>query len=65
MVIVSLDIDGVVHSAEISPETNTFLQDGARLRQRPVQFYLYQVVKEYGALTEEKILTFMDEKWIL
>lgn len=65
MVKVFLGVGGVMHSAEISLETHTLLRDGANLRNRPVQFFLHRVVKEYGALTEENIKKFMDEKWVL
>ena len=65
MIKVFVDVDGTTHSTEISPETYTFLRDGANLRNRPLQFFLYRVVKEYGSLTEENILKFMDEKWVL
>ena len=65
MVKVFVDVDGVAHSTEISPETYTFLRDGAYLRGRPIEFYLYRVVKEYGALTEENVTKFMEEKWVL
>lgn len=63
MVRVFVKVDGTVHSAEISPETHAFLRDGAHLRKLPTQFFLYFVVKEYGALTEKNIIKFMDEKW--
>lgn len=65
MIKVSVDVDGTMHSAEISPETHVFLRDGACLRKRPIHYFLYRVVKEYGSLTEENILKFMDEKWVL
>ena len=65
MVRVFVNVDGTEHSTEISPKTHTFLRDGAHLRRRSIQFYLYRVVKDYGSLTEENIIKFMDEKWSL
>lgn len=65
MVTVFIAVDGTTHSTEISSDTHEILRDGACLRGRPIGYYLYAVVKLYGALTEENILKFMDERWVL
>jgi len=62
---VFVDVDGTIHRADISDNTHECLRDGAFLRKRPMQWFLRKVVKEYGELTEEKIIAFMDEEWIL
>ncbi|MBI5153535.1 MAG: hypothetical protein HZA36_03710 [Parcubacteria group bacterium] len=65
MITVFVDVDGHTESTEISQTTYEDLRNGSLLRHRPMQYYLYRVVKEYESLTEENILTFMQEKWIL
>lgn len=65
MIEVFVEVDGICHSAEISPKTHTFLRDGADLRNQPIQFFLYRVVKGYGNLTEKNILKFMNKKWVM
>ena len=65
MVRVFVTVDGVVKWAEISPATHESLRDGACLRNQSIGYYLRRVVKEYGSLTEENILKFINEKWVL
>ncbi|TSC89547.1 MAG: hypothetical protein G01um10143_37 [Parcubacteria group bacterium Gr01-1014_3] len=65
MIKVFVDVDGTMHSTEVSADTHEWLRNGAYLRNRPIGLYLERVVREYGALTEENILKFMDEKWVL
>ena len=65
MIKVFVEVDGETKSTEISQETHEWLRDGAIIRNRPIQYFLFRVVKEYGDLTEENILKFMDEKWVI
>lgn len=65
MIEVQVEVDGKRELTQVSEETFELLQDGACLRGRPIEWYLFRVVKEYGSLTEKNILKFMDEKWIL
>lgn len=65
MVTLSVNVDKTEHSVEVSQETWNFFGNGAAIRQRPVSYYLTRVVIEYGSLTEENIIKFMDEKWVL
>ena len=65
MIRVFVNVDGKTHVTEVSSKTHTSLRAGAFLRNRPIQFFLQRVVKEYGTLTEDNILKFMDENWIL
>lgn len=65
MVKVFVAVDGETKFAEISDETHLWLHDGSALRMKPMHDILRRVVSEYGALTEENILKFMDEKWIM
>lgn len=65
MITVCVDVDGTLYSGEISSETYILLEDGAYLRNRPLQYFLYRVVKEYDVLNQESILRFIGEKWIL
>ena len=58
-------VDGVIHRADVCHDTHEYLRDGALLRGRPLQWFLWRIVKKYGALTEETITKFMDEEWIL
>lgn len=60
-----VEIEGIVKSTEISQATYECLRDGSLLRNRPIKLILLYVVKEYGELTEENILKFMDEKWVI
>ncbi len=62
MIDVSVEIDGKIKSAEISESTYHYIRDGILLRNRSMRWFLLQVVKNYGDLTEENILKFMDEK---
>ena len=62
---VSVEIDGKTESTEISFDTYELLRDGSALRNRPIEWFLSRVVKEYGGLTEKNIIKFMDEKWVL
>ncbi len=65
MINIFVHVDGKRESASISEETFEYFSDGAYLRGRPIQAYLHYIVKEYGALNEENILKFMNEKWPL
>jgi|GEM_PF-4181755 len=65
MIKVFVKVDGQTLFAEISKNTHDILRDGAFLRKNPMAYFLSRVVKEYGALTEENILKFTDEKWVL
>lgn len=65
MISVSVEVDGKVESAQISEDTHEILRDGSFLRGRPMQFYLFCTVKKYGTLTEENILKYIDEYWVL
>ena len=62
---VSIRIGVKTWSADITDDTYEFLRDGSFLRRRPIEFFLFRIVTEYGDLTEENILRFMDEKWVL
>ncbi len=65
MVQVSVAIDGKIESTKISEDTYECLQDGALLRNKPLEEILARIVNEYGALTEANILEYMDEKWVI
>lgn len=62
MVEVTVEANGQVHSAEISGETYNELLDKARMRERPLQWFLWRIVTEYGELTEGTIKRFLKEK---
>lgn len=61
---VSIDIDNKKETVLISEETYEILRDGALLRNKSVEFFLYLTIRKYGSLTEENILKLMD-KWVL
>ncbi len=63
--VVDVTVDDIVYVAFIEQNTYEILRDGALLRQRPLEYYLAVVVREYGALTNENILKFMKERWVL
>ncbi|OGY64733.1 MAG: hypothetical protein A3I24_02495 [Candidatus Harrisonbacteria bacterium RIFCSPLOWO2_02_FULL_41_13b] len=65
MIKIWIEIDGKIESTEITEKTYGFLQDGAIIRNRPIKWFLNQIVKNYGELTEENILKFIEEKWII
>ncbi len=65
MVRVSTNIGERTYSAEISDDTYELLRDGAALRRKPPEWFLFLVVVYYGDLTEANILKFMDEKWVI
>ncbi|MBI2064556.1 MAG: hypothetical protein HYT62_00700 [Candidatus Yanofskybacteria bacterium] len=62
---VSVQVDGKTESAEISGDLYEILRDGASLRNRPIELYLFLAIKRYGVLTEETIRVFLEEYWIL
>ncbi len=49
---------------EISEDTYNFVRDKLLFHNRSMQWLWLQVLKEYGCLTEQTILKFMNEKWI-
>ena len=65
MIKIFVEVDGKTVTAEISESTYEILRDGAILRNRPIKWFLTQIIKIYGKLTEENIIQFMDEKWII
>ena len=65
MVKVFVRLNGKTESTEITEDTHEVLRDGAYLRNRPLDYYLQEVLKEYGELSEENILKYIDEKWVL
>lgn len=65
MIEVGVEIDGKEHKCFISEESYNDFLDGLAIRIKPMEYYLYCVVELYGALTEENIVKFMDEKWVL
>lgn len=65
MIWVFVNVDGKVVSTELCQATYKCLRDGSAFRKQPLQEYLLQVVQEYGCLSDENILRFMQEKWIL
>ena len=66
MITVFVQVGGKTESTNISEETYRFLREGSFLRQSPIGNYLRHIVEKYGALTEENILKFMEEKdWVL
>jgi hypothetical protein len=62
---VSVEIDSRKESVLISEETYEILRDGAFLRNKRMEWFLFKTVRKYGTLTEENILKLMDEEWVL
>ena len=62
---VFVKIDGVLHSTNISEETHRLIRDGLILKNKMMRWFLAEVVKSCGSLTEENILKYMGEKWVL
>lgn len=61
----SFELEGTARSVELTEDTHEMITGGSALRGRPVEYYLARVVTLYGDLTEENILKYMDEHWIL
>ena len=47
MIKIWIEIDGKIESTEITEKTYGFLQDGAIIRNRPIKWFLNQIVKNY------------------
>ncbi len=62
MVQIVLQIDT---SVEVSEQTYEFIRDGIYLRGMPMETFLLKVLHKYGTLSEETILKFMEEYWVL
>lgn len=62
---VYVEFAGKSHTTDLTDETFELIMDGADLRDRPVEYYFNLVVTLYSELTEENILKYMDEHWIL
>lgn len=59
MAVVSVVVDDIYQSTEISEESYEILQDAALLLNKPKKWFLVETVKMSGVLTEINIIKFI------
>lgn len=62
---ISIQVGEKVHATAISQQTYNRVRDGLMLKNKMMSWFWAEVIKTYGDLTEENIIKYMDEKWVL
>ncbi len=65
MIQVFAHINGETKATEISAETHEILRDACYLRNKSIGHILQKVVEQYKELSEQNILKYLDDPWVL
>ena len=65
MMVLSVRTNGVEIEQMISPKTCEVFQNGADIRGRSVDYYLYCVKMMFGEISESTIIRYMNSYWVM